>query len=151
MLKYGKKERSEWIDVENRYYSPEDYQVNKTSINYERRNRTFSLVHKTKKINKINLLWDELEFLLDDDNDFEVIKRERNKLILKTKRVSSFRNSIIMGKIFGRIIPFNCDMNLTIRDFRSKKPDNDVILYQFDITSTEANLYYEGTLLVRRK
>lgn len=40
---------------------------------------------------------------------------------------------------------------MTIRDIRAKKPENDVILHQFDITRTEANLYYEGTLLVRRK
>jgi len=99
--------------------------------------------------NSVSILWDELESFLEIDEDFKIEKIENKSIIIKTLRKEAFNNVFVMAKIIGRIIPFNCKIKLRVREYRAPDPDNDLLIYNFNIKS-DYNNFYEGTIFIKK-
>jgi hypothetical protein len=95
--------------------------------------------------NNIEAIWDELELLLSEDEDFKIKSIEGNTCTIKVLRKEAFFNPFIMSKIIGRIIPSNCKIELNINHITTEKFDTDVKVFEFSIFSNKNN-FYEGKI-----
>lgn len=102
---------------------------------------------KSREINLVNALWDELEYFLMDDEDFKIEKIENNSISIKALRKEAFHNIFVMAKIIGRIVPFNCNLKIKMKEFRAPNTSNDMLIYNFTIKSDFGN-YYKGSIYI---
>jgi hypothetical protein len=105
--------------------------------------------NKSNRINNIGYLWDELKEILENDTDFKIEEVKEDHMVIKSLRSESFHNSYIMGKIIGKILPFDCTLELKINNKLAEKPINDQIVYDIDIRTND-NLYYTGRIDIVR-
>lgn len=119
-------------------------------INYIEIKPTINIISKHTKsrdINLVNALWDELEYFLRDDEDFKIEKIENNSISIKALRKEAFHNIFVMAKIIGRIVPFNCNLKIKMNEYRASNPSDDMLIYYFTINSDFGN-FYEGSIYI---
>jgi hypothetical protein len=104
---------------------------------------------RTNLKNNIDYLWDELKVILENDTDFKIEQVKENHTVIKNLKNEAFHNSYIMGKIIGKILPFDCTLELRINNKLAENPINDQVVYEFDIR-TNNNLYYNGRIDIIR-
>ena len=105
--------------------------------------------NRTNLKNDIDYLWDELKVILENDTDFKIEQVKENHMVIKSLKTEAFHNSYIMGKIIGKILPFDCTFKLKINNNLAENPINDQLVYDFDIR-TNNNLYYNGRIDIIR-
>ena len=96
----------------------------------------------------IQSLWEELEYFLEDDKDLKIIEKKNHILIIKALRKRAYNNSIIIGKLFGRILPHICNFSVSINENRTGHFKEDFLHYDFEIQAKKA--IYKGNIIVKR-
>jgi len=120
------------------------------SINYtfvEQKITIKSKHPKSLRYNLVNALWEELEYFLIEDEDFKIEKIENNSITIKALRRESFHNIFVMAKIIGKIVPFNCNLKIKMKEFRAPQYANDMLIYNFTIKSDFGN-FYKGSIYI---
>jgi len=112
--------------------------------------KMFDISRRLSYDNRVERLWEELEFLLEDDPDFEIEETTGNTMYIRCKRIEAFHDIPILGKIFGRIIFTNCILNLHKKSRLAKDPKDDVKIYEFKIL-LDKGLNYQGSIIVGRR
>lgn len=102
-----------------------------------------------EKFNNIGVIWDELEYFLSEDEDFKITNRENRSLYIKVLNNQAFHNAFIMSKIIGRILPYNCKLELQVKEIKGEKAQDDVLVYYFRI-ETESENFYKGDIYIRK-
>lgn len=101
------------------------------------------------QVNSINVIWDELECFLKDDDCFKIETIEESAILIKALKDTAFSNPLIMSRVLGRILPFNCELNLKITTSESNGLNGEFIKYDFFINSQKGNVY-KGIITVVR-
>ncbi len=99
--------------------------------------------------NQVDILWDELQILLEDDKDFQISYIWEDSIFIKAINPMAFIKEYIYYNILSPLIPMDCKLELASSYFQADVPEKDRFTFNFSIT-TEENLYYKGNIYITK-
>jgi len=117
----------------------------------------------SEKENHTDILMEEIEYMLHNDDLYEVVSRTENHIVIRSLEVMAkelnpdipiplgFDIAHIMGRVLGRVMSYG-KMTMEIKNIRAEDPKNDKIILTFDMTAEHKDiiLKYIGTIEVIR-
>ncbi|MHA1356719.1 MAG: hypothetical protein ACTSQI_19635 [Candidatus Helarchaeota archaeon] len=132
---------------EKKYEYTEEFSV--TSW-FEFYNKMYTFSKRLSFENRVERLWEELNYFLKDDPDFKIEEISGNTMYIRCKRIEAFHDIPIMGRIFGRIMFTNCVLNINKKSQLAEEPKDDEKIYDFKIF-LDKGLFYQGSIIVGRR
>lgn len=98
--------------------------------------------------NLISSLWEELEYFLENDKDFQIIQIKDDYIEIKALNKEAFHIRMIYCKILSAIMPSNCTLKIESLLEQSDNIKDDYFMFHLDIRTKKC--FYKGIIKITK-